>query len=52
MAKNRPNVVAVRLTPGEIERLDALRGDLTRSQYLRKVLASDAKRTPLGPRSV
>lgn len=43
MAK-RQKVVAVRLTESEAASLEVMRGDLSPSQYLRKVLAQDRRR--------
>jgi hypothetical protein len=40
---NRPHVVAVRLTDAEVAYMDASRGSLKRSMWLRKLLV-DAKR--------
>ena len=39
----RPHVVGVRLSEGEKEALDRLRGPLTATQYLRKLLLDARK---------
>lgn len=42
-AGGRPHVVAVRLSDSEVEQVDAARGSLSRSMYLRKVLLDEQK---------
>lgn len=44
MVAKRPHVVAVRLTNEEREDLDRLRGPLTQTQFLRRLLLDARKR--------
>lgn len=46
VAEGRPIVVAIRLSPTETQRLDTLRGSLSRSGYLRQLLTTSPHPDP------